>query len=276
MNTLKIVIVAGLATAARAQSITYSVVLSTAGPAQHGAVVTGTLRCAWQDPAGIGYAGGAFRLRMDGLGITDVLVPNNSNNGANSEPTNQRVGVPLSEIPPGSGYATIGDNWTSGRRPKRAYIQIPGDPTGLVSGGGFRYPITGNGGPLDLHYSVEQQAGVTYLTGRNGGLVENQIEHNQYPPALQADPLFFEPAASLNLFKFQVRAPLHGEGTATITPEILSASIFTSPTGTFDLLTTDQITAIGGSFTYSPAPPSLAPLAIALAALARRRARSNA
>jgi hypothetical protein len=260
----------GLACSAHAQSATYSITLSTPGPIQHGDLVQGTLRCAWQDPAGVGYAGGAFRLRMDGLGIADVLVPNNSTNGVNSETSGQRVGVPASEIPPGHGWGTVADGWTSGRRPKRAYLDGDPEPTGLVAGGGFRNPPNNNN---SLHYSVEFQAGATYLTGRNAANVEIWIEHAQAPLAAQGDPLFFEPSSDFALFKFQVRAPLSGSGTVTITPEIQVAAIYATPDGAQDLLTPAQIQTLSASFTYVPAP-GLSPLiGIALTISLRRRTR---
>jgi uncharacterized protein (TIGR03382 family) len=264
------VAVAGLAAAANAQQATFSVVLDHSGNVANGTIVNGAVHVVWSDPNGSnqGLAGGAFRLRANGLGVADVLFPNNSTNGVNSESSGNRVGVPAGDIAPPGG--TIGDSWTAGRRPKRAYFQDAGDPTTLVSGGGFRFSTLGTG-PTDMHYSVEQQAGITYLTGRNGASVENRIEFAQFPRSLQADPLFYENRNSIDLFKFQIRAPLTGAGTVTITPEVLSASIFTSDAGAQDMLTAAQITATGASFTYSPSPSTLALLGLGGLVAGRRR-----
>jgi hypothetical protein len=237
----------------------------------NGSVINGTVTVAWTAPGGVGYAGGAFRLRMDGLGTSDVLFPNNNTGGVNSETTAQRVAIPASELTDPA-FGTTTTNWTSGRRPKRGYLADATDPSSLQSGGGFRFPPNGTG-PTDVHYSVEQQAGVTYLTGRNGAGVENRIEHAQIPRALQADPLFFDPSANLDIFKFQVRAPLTGFGTVTITPEVLSASIFTSDAGAQVMLTAQQIAATGATFQYGvvPAPSTLALMGLGGLVAARRR-----
>src|SRR2546430_2101349 len=80
-------------------------------------------------------------------------------------------------------------------------------PASLISGGGFRFPPQGYGA-TDPHYSVELQAGVTTLTLRNGAPRDIGIEHAQLPSSLQVDPVFFEPAADLDIFKFRIRAPL--------------------------------------------------------------------
>jgi hypothetical protein len=257
-----------LATSAHAQSVTFSVVLSTADPVSPGAVINATVRCTWQDPQGIGFAGGAFRFRIDDtagpFAMANVVAPNNNSGGVNSESTGDRVGVPASELFPGEG--TVPDRWTLGRRPKRAFLQDATDPTSLSIGGGFRFPPLGTG-PTDLHYSVEQQTGVTYLTGRNGAGAENRIEFANLPPVLAEDPRWFERATAFDLFKFQVRAPLSGSGTVTITPEILLASIFISDAGAQHVLSPDQIHTTPASFTYIPAagPAALLPLAIAFA-----------
>jgi hypothetical protein len=274
MHALTTAAVLALAASAQAQyAMTYSIALSTPGPVANGALVQGAVHCSWVRPDGLGYAGGAFRLRMDGLGVADVFTPSNTNGGINSETTAQRVGVRFpSPIPPP--YGTVSDSWTSGRRPKRAYLADETDPGSVQSGGGFRFPPMGSG-PTDMHYSVEQQSGITYLTGRNGAGVENRIEHAQLPRALQGDPLFFEPSTDFDLFKFQVRAPLTGSGAATITPEILSSSIFTSETGAQVILTVNQIQALGASFTYTPAPAAALPLLLAAWATPRLRRRPD-
>jgi len=248
------VAVAGLAAAANAQTAVFSVVLSTAGPVPNGTTVTGAVHVTWVDAAGIGYAGGAFRLRANGLGVSDVLNPNNSAGGVNGEAGSEQVTF-------GQGGT---QRWTFGRRPKRVYIDAFGDPQ---SGGGFRFPPL-NTGPTDVHYSVEQQGGITYLTGRNGASVENRIEFAQIPPGLQADPLFFENAASFDLFKFAVRAPTSGSGTVTITPEVLSGAIFTSAQGAQDMAV---VTSTGATFTYAPAPSTLALLGLGGLIAGRRR-----
>jgi len=254
--------VAGLAAAANAQQATFSVVLSDANVA-NGATVNGTVRVTWTDAAGIGYAGGAFRLRMvdsgGNFGVANVLNPNNSASGVNGEATNEQVTF-------GQGGT---NRWTFGRRPKRVYINADGEST---SGGGFRFPTLGTG-PTDVHYSAEPggAAGNVLLTGRNGANVENRIEHAQVPPGVLSDPLFFEPATSFDLFKFAVRAPLTGSGTVTITPEVLSASIYISEQGAQHMLTAAQISATGGSFTYTPSPSTLALLGLGGLVAGRRR-----
>jgi hypothetical protein len=255
--------------AVRADMATFSILLSTNGPVAHGAIVAGTLRCTWSQPDGYGYGGGSFRLRMDGLGIDDVLFPNNSSDGINSEDPTDRIGVPASELPPGAG--TLADRWTSGRRPMRTYLLDATDPTSIARGGfGFRLPPLGSR-RTDVHFSVEQQSGVTYLTGRNGAGVENQIDHAQIPRSLQADPLFFEPSYGFDVFKFQVRAPRSGSGTATITPEIGIAFIFSTSAGAQHSLLPSQIHVIPASFTYTPAPASVFTLLLATSAFPQRR-----
>jgi len=124
-----------------------------------------------------------------------------------------------------------------------------------------------------VHYSAEPggAAGNVLLTGRNGANVENRIEHAQVPPGVLSDPLFFEPATSFDLFKFAVRAPLTGSGTVTITPEVLSASIYISEQGAQHMLTAAQISATGGSFTYTPSPSTLALLGLGGLVAGRRR-----
>jgi uncharacterized protein (TIGR03382 family) len=265
------VAVAGLAAAANAQQATFSVVM-TPGVVGNNALVNGVVRVSWTDAAGVGYAGGAFRLRFNDSGnnfaAANVVTPSNSNNGINSETTAQRVGVTAGELPTGAG--TVADSWTSGRRPKRAYLADATDPSSIQSGGGFRFPPNGPGA-TDMHYSVESQSGVLYLTGRNGASVENRIEHAQIPRSLQPDPLFFDPGTSIDLFKFQVRSPATGLGTVTITPEVLSASIFISDAGAQHMLTANQISATGGTFAYSPSPSTLALLGLGGLVAGRRR-----
>jgi hypothetical protein len=277
MKPLILAAVSGLTVSAHAQSLTYSIVLSTSGPVANGTTIEGSVRCSWQDPAGIGYAGGSFRLRMEGLSVSDVLIPSNSNGWMTSETTVQRVGVTAAELPPGAG--TVSNSWTSGRRPKRAYLADATDPTSLHSGGGFRFPPHGLGAS-DTHYVAETRSGIVYLFTRNGANVERGIEQSQIPLSLVYEPLFFEPATTLDLFKFQVRAPLHGAGAVTITPEAVidpnglvpSISIFTDPGGANHTLTLDQIQGIPASFTYTPAPtPIVAVLALAIFAPRRRR-----
>jgi hypothetical protein len=250
---------------ALAQTARFSVSVSPAGPVTNGALVSGVVRVDWTagTSGAIGYAGGRFRLRMDGLGISDVLFPNGGNGGINSEAAADRVGVPVGELTPPAG--TVSDQWTFGRRPVRAYLTNA--PNGFTSGGGFRFPPLGTG-PTDMHYSVEQQSGVTYLTGRHADGAEDQIEQAQNPPALLPDPLFFESAAGVDLFKFQVRAPLTGGGTVTITPEVAFARLYTSASGA---QVTPTVSVAPGTFTYTPSPSSLAPLAMGLLAVGRRR-----
>lgn len=256
--------------AAMAQTARFSVSVSPAGPVTNGTVVSGVVRVDWTagTSGAIGYAGGRFRLRMGGLGLADVLFPNGSNGGINSELSTDRVGVPAGELTPPAG--TVSDQWTLGRRPARAYLTNA--PNGFTSGGGFRFPPLGTG-PTDMHYSVEQQSGVTYLTGRHATGPEDQIELAQVPPGLQPDPLFFESAAGVDLFKFQVRAPLTGGGTVTITPEVAFARLYTSSSGA---QVTPTVSITPGVFTYTPSPASLAPLALGILAAARRRRSSGA
>jgi hypothetical protein len=255
------VAVAGLAAAANAQQATFSVVLSSAGPVPNGTTVNGTVRVSWTDAQGVGYAGGAFRLRMsdtgNNFGASDILNPNNTNGGVNGESGTEQVTF-------GQGGT---QRWTFGRRPKRVLLDEFGDP---LSGGGFRFPTLGTG-PTDVHYSADTVAGVTYLTGRNGAGVENRIEHAQVPAGVLADPRFFENAASFDLFKFAVRAPATGSGVVTITPEVLSASIYISDQGAQHMLTAAQISATGASFSYVPSPSTLALLGLGGLVAGRRR-----
>jgi hypothetical protein len=270
MSSLAILATCGLAAAAHAQHITYSVLLSTSGPVPSGTTVSGTVRCEWVWAYGAGYAGGAFRLRMDGLSIGDVLSPDNSTGGINGEDAQDRVSVPAAELPPGAG--TVSDRWIIGRRPKRAYLADATDPGSIQAGGGFRFPPIGTHA-TDMHYSVEAQSGITYLTGRNGSGVETQIGHVQLPRSLLNDPLFYEPAAALDLFKFTVRAPRSGTGTVTITPEVLSATAY-DDTGRHDHHFIDgEISAVGVSFSYVPGPGGLLVLTLASFTLLRVRAR---
>jgi hypothetical protein len=258
----------GWAGAAAAQSAVYSVVFSTAGPVPSGGVVEGTMHCAWVDPTGIAYFGGAYRLRMDGLGVADVLSPNNSNDGVNGENSTDWVSVPASKIPLPGGPVT--DRWSSGRRPRSAYLLDASDPDSVVADGGYRFPPLGTF-PTNLRYRVEQHAGVTYLTGRNGQNMENWIENALFPPPYFLDPLLIDRGTDLELFKFQVRAPLSGAGTVTITPDVLSCAILTNlSSGAFHRLTHDQIQVVGGSFTYVPGPSVLAVLILGAAGGGRR------
>jgi hypothetical protein len=266
MRTLPLIACCGLAAAAQAQTAIFSVVLTPGVPGNN-TLVNGTVRVTWAATGGLGFAGGAFRLRLDGLDVSNVVTPSNSNGGVNSETTAQRVGVPASQLPPGAG--TVSDSWTSGRRPKRAYLADASDPSSIQSGGGFRFPPNGTG-PTDLHYSVEQQSGVTYLTGRNGAGVENRIEFAQIPPAIQTDPLFFEPSASFDLFKFQIRTPSSGAGPLTFTPDVLSASIYITAGGG---QVTPQVSVVPGVLVYVPSSAAAAPLALAFSAAALRRRR---
>jgi hypothetical protein len=256
-----------------AQTATFSVLLDAGPVVEHGTVVNGIIQVAWAADGGIGYAGGSFRLRMEGLDVADVLSPNNSGGGLYLEPGGDRVSVPAERLPPPAGPVT--DRWTTLRRPKSAYLLDASDPTSLRAGGGFRFPPNAQP-PTDLGYRVEQQAGVTYVTGRNAAFVEIGIEHAQIPLNLQTDPLFFVPEARFDLFKFQVRAPLHGTGAVTITPEPVvafgnsAASIYTSPDGAQAMLTPDQIQTLGASFSYVPEPGAAALLGIALLFLTSR------
>jgi hypothetical protein len=241
-----VIAVAGLTAAATAQNVTLSITGLPAGNVANGTSVTGFVRLSWTATGGIGYAGGAFRLRMDGLSVADVTVPNEVNT--------ERVGI--------NGASTV---WSSGRRPRT----LDGNTTN--ADGTFRFPPQGTGA-TNVGYRVETQSGATYLTGRNGGGTENQIEHAQLPPALMpTDSELFVSAASFDLFKFTVRAPLTGSGTVTITPEMLSAAIFTSVNGAQVQTTANQRTMVAGSFTYTPAPSTLALLGLGGLVAGRRR-----
>src|SRR5258706_536034 len=103
MKPLAFATLCGLTATAHAQMATYTVLLPPAGPVPSGATVEGTIRCAWMDNNSEGYAGGAFRIRMDGLAVGDVLSPNHSNSGINGENASDVVGVPASQLPPGAG-----------------------------------------------------------------------------------------------------------------------------------------------------------------------------
>jgi uncharacterized protein (TIGR03382 family) len=240
-------LILALAGSAAAQSVTLTVTGLPTEPVPNGAVVAAYVRPSWSADGGIGYAGGAFRVRFDGLSVADVTLPN--------ENPNERVGI--------NGAVTI---WSSGRRPPT----LDGT-TGNVDGT-FRQPPQGNS---RLVYSVESQRGATYLTGRMFG-IERQIEHAQFPPALMpVDTSLFVSDASFDLFKFTIRAPLAGRGTVTITPEMISASIFIDANGAQVATTADQRTMIAASFTYTPGPPAVGPLALAAAGAALRRRRRN-
>jgi hypothetical protein len=235
-------VLAGTAAAAPAQTATFRVLLSPAGPVGQGDRVDGVVRVEWSYPGAVGYLDGAFRLRMDGLSVGDVDVPN--------EIATERVGI--------NGAATV---WSSGRRP-RTFDGASGE-----SGGGFRFLIPQGTGPTQLSYRVENQAGATYLTGRNGSNIENRIEHVQ--DAAFNNPFFITDTA-FDLFRFSVRAPTHGVGTVTITPEISIAAILLTPNGAN---TNVPATGIGASFTYLPGPGAVGLLCWAGASTLPRRRR---
>jgi MYXO-CTERM domain-containing protein len=235
-------LVAACASLAQAQTVTYSVVLSTSGPVPTGAAVEATVRVAWSGASGIGYAGGALRMRLDGVAASQIDLP--------SEVAADHIGV--------GGQSTV---WGSGRRPRA-------DRGGGLADGGFRFPPAGSG-PTSLAYRAETQGGIAYLTARNGGNTEVRIEHAQLPPGLmQVDSTLFVSEASFDLFKFVVHAPAFGNGTVTVTPEVTYASIFTSAAGAN---VRAQFSATAASFTYTPAPAGLAVLGIGGLLVARRR-----
>jgi hypothetical protein len=235
-------VLVGTSAAAQAQTATFRVVLFPAGPAGPGERVDGVVRLEWAYPSAIGYFGGAFRLRMDGLAVGDVDLPNES--------LSERIGI--------NGAATV---WSSGRRPRTL------DGATGESGGGFRFLVQQGTGPTQVSYRAETQAGVTYLTGRNGVNVENRIEHVQEP---LIDNAFFITDTAFDLFKFSVRAPLSGAGTVTITPEISLAFILLTPNGGN---MTVPATGVGASFTYVPGPGGAVLLGVVVALQVRRRRR---
>jgi hypothetical protein len=256
---------ATLAGAASAQTITFSVVMSPAGPVANGTTVNGTVRATWTGGASgaSGLAGGQFRLRFGDTGgnfsVTNVLIP--------TEGSTNQVGVanpndPLAPIPSTS--------WTLGRRPKTAYNVEDSENPGsyvLQSGGGFRFPSLG-AGPTDLAYRAENQGGIVYLTGRNGANVENRIEFAQVARSLQSDVNFYVSSTSFDLFKFRVTAPATGAGTVTVLPEISIATLYTSDSGA---QTNATLSGVAGTFTYAPAPSTLALLGLGGLVAGRRR-----
>jgi uncharacterized protein (TIGR03382 family) len=245
---------AAVGTASGAQNVTLAVTGLPTDPVPNGTAISAFVRLSWAAGGGIGYAGGAFRVRFDGLAeISDVVSPV----GVFVEQSTEQIGI--------NGAATV---WSSGRRPRTL------DGATEHSGGMFRLP-TNSPSPIGVHYRAERQNGVLYLTARNGQSVERQIEHAQLPPALMpTDNTLFVSDASFDLFKFTIRAPLAGRGTVTITPEMISAAIFTDANGAQLQTTAEQRTMVAASFTYTPGPPAAGPLALAAigAALRRRRA----
>jgi hypothetical protein len=130
-----------LAPTAWAQTATFSVVLSTPGPVQNGATVHGSLWIAWNLTGGYAYEGGAFRLRMDGLGPSDVNLP--------TEPPSDYIAVPGGDV-----------FWTDGRRP----------PYFLGSDiwvGGFRLPRR-------PQYTADQEGGAVFLDAGGGPILHSQ------------------------------------------------------------------------------------------------------
>src|SRR3954451_10854613 len=98
-------VVAFCAGSAVAQTARFSVSVSPAGPVTNGTLVSGIVRVDWTagSSGAMGYAGGRFRLRMDGLGVGDVLFPSGDSGGVNGEATGDRVGVPAGELTPPAG-----------------------------------------------------------------------------------------------------------------------------------------------------------------------------
>lgn len=273
-----------LAGVANAQTATFSIVLNppAPGPVANGTMITGSVRVTWTrgTTSASGLAGGQFRIRFtdsgNNFGISGVTNPNGGSGGINGETTAQRVGVPLAEVLvayPGDTNlgtnpgGTVSDSWTSGRRPKRAYLQDSGDPTSLQSGGGFRFPPNGSGN-TDVHYVVEGVAGNVILSGRNGMGVENRIEYAQTPRGLQADPLFYESQTTFDLFKFKITMPATGSGTITAMPEVAVASLFSSDQGA---QVTPAVSTTSATVTYTPAPSTLALLGLGGLIVGRRR-----
>jgi hypothetical protein len=207
------------------------------------------VRVSWAAAGGIGYAGGAFRLRFDdsggNFGVADIILPNEVNT--------ERVGI--------NGASTV---WSSGRRPRT----LDGE-TGNADGH-FRFP------PQSINnndYRAENQGGTIYLTARNRSSFESQIEHAQLPPFyMPTDSTLFVSDASFDLFVFTVRAPLTGRGTVTIAPEMISGVVFTSAEGAGIQTTPAERTMVPASFTYVPLPPTGVVFAIVgLPGLRRRR-----
>jgi hypothetical protein len=203
--------------------VTFHVLLSSNGPVGNGVRVDGMIRVDWSYPGGVGYYGGAFRLRMNGLSVGDIDLP--------VETTAEHIGI--------NGATTV---WSSGRRP-RTSDGATGD-----TGGGFRFPPIGSG-PTDVRYVAEQQAGIAYLTSRNGQ-GENRIEHIQNPPNGPIPNPFFVTDPTFDLFKFSVRAPMNGSGSVSIGAEINVAEILLNPVTNF--FTDVAVSATVASFTYGP------------------------
>jgi hypothetical protein len=252
MKALVTIAAACLATGASAQvSVTLAVVLDSGPFVGNGQAVRGTLRLTWTDPEGIGYSGGAFRLRFSdtggNFGAADITLPNEVNV--------ERIGI--------HGASTI---WSSGRRPRT----FDGE-TGNADGS-FRFPAQGTGA-TNIGYRAEAQNGMIFLTGRNGAGVENQIEHAQLPPAVPPppDPPLFVTDTSFDLFKFTVRAPLTGSGTVTITPEMIWAAVFISESGMAHHTTAEQRTMVPASFFYTIPAPGVGWFVVAVGMAARRR-----
>jgi hypothetical protein len=252
MRAAMLAVSAAVTGGAAGQNATLAVTGLPADPVPNGTAVTAYVRLSWTLPGGIGYAGGAFRLRFNdsgrNFGIPDVVIP--------SEQASEHIGI--------NGATTV---WSSGRRPGTL------DGNTMHMDGMFRYPPQGTGAVI-LVYRVYSQADNIYLTGHNTG-VEGMIEHAQLPPGLMmVDSTLFVSDTSFDLFKFTVRAPLTGNGTVTITPEMLSAAVFTSPAGAVVQVTRDQWTLTPASFSYTPGPPiSGLVMLVGLGAVRRRRGR---
>jgi MYXO-CTERM domain-containing protein len=258
---------ATLAGAASAQTITFSVVFNPVGPVGNNTLVNGTVHVVWNGgtTGATGLAGGQFRIRFTDPNFTAAGIVNPLGSAAALEATGDRVGALASELPPGGG--TISDRWTLGRRPKRSYFADATDSSTLTGGGGFRFPSLGTG-PTDLAYTAETQAGVVYLTGRNGGGTENRIEFAQVARSLNGDPLFYESQTSFDLFKFQIRTPASGAGVIVALPEIAIATLYTSDSGA---QTNATLIGAPGSVAYSPSPSTLALLGLGGLVAGRRR-----
>jgi len=123
-------------------------------------------------------------------------------------------------------------------------------------------------GPTDLAYTAENQGGVVYLTGRNGGGTENRIEFAQVAQGLQADPAFYENQQSIDLFKFQIRTPASGAGVISALPEIAIATLYTDANGA---QTNATLLGVAGTIAYSPSPSTLALLGLGGLVAGRRR-----
>jgi hypothetical protein len=246
------VITLSVAAAARGQTVVLSVAGLPEGPVANGQLVSGVVRVSWSDDEGLGYAGGAFRLRLSDslqqLRAADILLP--------EESCTEHIGI--------RGASTV---WNEGRRP----ATLDGE-TGDADGS-FRHPVALVGGANELWYRAEARSGSVFLTGRNAGGIETQIEHSQPPLAFAAGGgSLFVSEASFDLFKFTVRAPLSGHGSVQISPEAARAVIYTTPDGRGRHHTTsDQRLFEGASFSYAPAPSALVALLLGGALMGRRR-----